>query len=485
MKPGRHRRSRAPLNAAAPALALLALIPGTVAAGQWDITPRFYGGETYSDNIGLDAVNPRSDFVTELTPGISVRGGGARLSLDLDYNLQNLIYADNDADNSLHHQLQANATANVLKDILFLDLQSRVSQELVDPAGRVSDSNLSVTGNRVNATSWVLSPYARHRFGGYADAEVRFSTNSLDIDRAQSGSSTSDHYSFKVQSGREFVRVPWQVLVDSTSVERSNGSSNKFESVNLDVSWVFNRKYRLNATLGQESNSFQSRRGSVDGTYWRLGATWTPSPRTEISGSIGDRFFGTTYALNVRHVHRRWTFTADYQESPQTTNQLFNSRQLVPFADPFTGQPFFDADLSSRIPLSTDTVELTDEVILNKRMNAAVAYNGRRNRVHVRGYNSDRTFEARGGQETARGFAVNWSHDFSTRLKGGLTGAWQTVDTQNGITNDRITLRPYLTYHLSRRVNTTVEYLYHDNSSDDARSSYTENQFSAFVRAHF
>ena len=92
-------------------LLLVLLYTTTVLAGDWDITPRISVAEIYSDNINLDDNDKEYDLVTEITPGISLRGEGARLRADLDYQMQNTIFLKNSDGNGTFHQLNANGTA--------------------------------------------------------------------------------------------------------------------------------------------------------------------------------------------------------------------------------------------------------------------------------------------------------------------------------------------------------------------------------------
>ena len=111
-----------PASRLAAPLVATALAHGAVTAGEWDVTPRIGVRQIYSDNI---AILPRGreqhDWVTEISPGFDVRGAGRRLQADIFYTGQGVIYARFDDNSDLFHRLQANATAEVLEEFLFVD----------------------------------------------------------------------------------------------------------------------------------------------------------------------------------------------------------------------------------------------------------------------------------------------------------------------------------------------------------------------------
>lgn len=453
-------------------------------AAQWDIVPRMRLKELYSDNIELTSTNEQDDFVTETTPGVSIRGVGSRLLLNADYNFQNLVYANDSDRNSSNHQLQANSTAELWKHVLFFDARALMTQQLVDNAGRFSNSNASVTGNRTDTTSYGFSPYVRHHFGALADLEARYEYSKVSYDLVSASSSESDHFTNTLSSGRLFRRVPWSLTYDDVEYRYDSGATSRLRSVTTQISYVINRMYRIDSTLGHESNDYASTRSSIDGMFWTIGGAWTPSLRTELAFGIGDRYFGTNFYVRARHLHRRLQFTANYDERPQNSSNLAG-QGLIPLVD-LNGDPVFDPNLSSDFPLVTDSTAISDQVFIQKRLNATLTYTRPRDAITLSGITDSRSFEGRGSDESVIGFSANWRHFLSKRLSGGLDGSWykSTFSRDTSRTDDRMSIRPFVSYDLGRSLSATVEYLYYDNSSDDARNAYTENRLSAILNVH-
>ena len=78
-------------RAAIGVISVSGLVYGTVAqAGDWTITPSIGVTEEFTDNSGLNSDNEdrNSDFTTTVTPGLSIRGEGGRMSLNLKLQLR-------------------------------------------------------------------------------------------------------------------------------------------------------------------------------------------------------------------------------------------------------------------------------------------------------------------------------------------------------------------------------------------------------------
>ena len=466
-------------------------------AARWDLTPRLYIGESYSDNVTLVSRNQLDDFITEITPGVSVRGKGSRLMVNLDYNYQLRRYAFNPKFNADSNQLQANATANIIRDILFVDVRGNISQQQISPRGGFSSSNLNVTGNRATVMTYGISPYVRHHFGPYAQSEVRYDLDRIETTNggqtlntaaqqaANQLNSDRTNLTAYLQSGRYFRRLPWKVDFSrsETTGRGTSGTNANFQRVTGSLSYVLTRKYRINSTVGYEENTYTSSQGATSGQFWTLGGTWTPSPRTELTAAFGERYFGNTISMHASHRHKHWIFTADYSEEPRLSTQQILSQQLIPLVDAF-GQPVFNPDTSSRIFLPVNTRQLTNQVYIDKRLTAALTYQTPRNTISVNGYTSDQTGQATGGAQTQRGLGMTWTHPLSPRLSGGTGANWYTTDSGTGGQFTYYEFRPFLKYQLGPSINANLEYRYVENDTDSVGGGYIENMVSAFLSMH-
>jgi uncharacterized protein (PEP-CTERM system associated) len=153
----------------------------------WTVVPELSVKEVFTDNLFLSASDEEEDFVTELTPRINIYGNGRRATVRVNYALQGLLYANNGDQNTHFHQLFSSGVCELVRQLIFIDGGATITQQNLTDTGRgvftnfgpgtflggVGD-NISVTGERETVTTYRLSPYLVHRFGDWADAELRF-----------------------------------------------------------------------------------------------------------------------------------------------------------------------------------------------------------------------------------------------------------------------------------------------------------------------
>jgi len=485
MPAGSHprRAGRPAARRAAPVLAA-ALLAGPAAAADWDVTPRLRLQEILTDNVELRSAEKEGDLVTRLAPGLSIRGQGARLTVNADYNLENLVYAADGSRDQTNHQFQSNATVELWRDHLFVDASSRVSQQLIDNQGRFTNSNISSTGNRADTLTYTFAPYYRQHLGPWADLTLRYEKSKVKNDTNLAQDSDIESLSAELASGRRFTRVPWSVRVESREVDRVTGAKAEFDSLVVNTTYRFTRRYALDLTAGIEDNTFNTTQNNRDGTYWTVGGTWTPNRRTEASLAIGDRFFGTTIRGSARHQRRRLNLSIDYQEQPRTTAEDQAFLNIFPVVDD-AGNPIFDPDLAGDFPLPIDGTALTQDVFVEKRLTGRATYNRRRDTVTFTVRDFAREFQTDRGDERTTSFSANWTRQLRRALTGGIDATWQRTTFDQGDREDRrIRVRPFLRYTLGPSVTGTLEYQFVDQSSDGSRIDFTENRLSASLNFH-
>src|SRR6185437_9823679 len=113
----------------------------------------------------------------QINPGITINGVGNRFRTNVTYATNSLIYAENSNFNRIRHQLNAAGTAELYKDLFFVDGRASISQQNVSLLGPQAIDNVNITGNRANVSVYSISPYLRHRFQDFATAEARYARN--------------------------------------------------------------------------------------------------------------------------------------------------------------------------------------------------------------------------------------------------------------------------------------------------------------------
>jgi len=468
---------------------LLAAGAGPVAAGNWTITPRATVSETYSDNVGLAASGAeRNDFITDANAGVSVHGAGRRLTLDADYNVQRVQHLRVSSANATNQQWQVGGEAEVLKKIGFLEFRTTMSQENTSNIGRTSDSNLN-SGARNDVLTFQISPVVRHRFGRYADTEFRLTYDRVQNDNGTSSSSSNSwRGESRITSGSAFPRFPWTLAVNRRKTNNTNGTTSTFQTIDGRVSYVLTKRWTLDGGVGIDANDFAtSGSDRQDGVRWRVGATFTPSLRTRVSGGYEHRPFDNSFFFDLSHRSRRTRWVASYSEEVTTSRQQQLQRVIVPLQDPF-GQPIEDPVTGDPATVPLDFVVPTDETIVAKTFNATMAVTGRRTTATVSLARSDRSFQITNDTETQTHASVSVTRTLSRRLSlnGGLTWRLTTPRTGTGSGDEtRWMLDAGLSYQVARRANGRLSYRYTKQEDEAGASDFSENQIAASVNLRF
>jgi len=480
------RPARGRPDACLPCVVVAAVLatPAPLAAGEWRFSSGALLRETYSDNVNLAPEGEEEgELVTDVNPGFSLRGQGARLSANLDYNLQAIFPAGDSVSRSLNHQLQADSSAELLERIVFVDVRSTVSQVNQTNTGRDSRSNITGAGDSTDAITYSVSPYVVHRFGSYADSLVRYTFDGV-INEGDAEDSTSTGVSANLTSGRRFSRMPWSVDASRRTIDNERSQDTDFQRVAGTLSYVFNRQWRVTGSAGREFNDFASSQDEQDGPFWRVSTTWTPSVRTTVEAGYADRFFGSNVFFDVEHRSRRTVWHASFAEDTSTTRDVQLQRQLIPLTDEF-GEPILDPEIGQPVLVPLDLETLSSEVIVRQRFSGGMAVRWRRTRLSVNGFHEQRDFQVTGDNETVVGASVAWSRDLRRHLSLRIDGGWQATEFRGGGDETVWDAGAALSYRLGAQLSGTASYQYLKQESGDAGSEFDENRFILALRMTF
>lgn len=465
--------------------------PLETVAGDWQIFPRLNVSESYTDNVFLTERDTDGDLITTVMPGLTLRGTSARLTSNIDYNLQYLDYVDNGDLDDVFHQLQGDGQLTVIDDFLYFSAASRLSQQNTNNLGRFARSNRSRTGNRSSVLFYEYGPSVRHRLGSWALFQANYTRNSAERTQLREPqipgavilpdeTSEEETLQASVSSGPRVPRTPMSVsytMRDQTSTNRRNG---KLERVNATVGYQVNRQLQLTAEGGAEFNDFETvQRFDRSGPSWFLGGIWTPTPRTTIDGAYGQRVFGKTFRVSADHTMRRVLLSFNYGEDLRTTNQFQSELELVPLEDAF-GQPILEPGFDPEIPSPLDVPSLATDIVLSSNMSASVSYQGRRRTFGIAYANRDNEFQQSGLLETNRDVSVYFTHRLTPAVVANVGGFWRDSD-RRGDSNKTISVTSSLRFSLGRHLRLNLRYAYIDGGGRAARGDFTENVVTADV----
>jgi len=492
----------------------LACLPLVVQSADWDATARLALAEVYSDNIRLSVGDDEEqESITTITPGLSVRGQGARLKLGLDYSMQNIFYARNSDQNRTSHRLQANEQSELIKDLFYFDSSASISQQLTNPVDSFSQDNLSLSGQRDDVVTLQVEPYFKRTLGSYATAELRYLHGWVDYDATGVSDAESSTASAYLANGREAANWNWRLGYRQQKDIRDTGPDSERRSSDGMIRYRMIDTLSLVGYAGREENDIQTSRSSADGTYWSAGFIWTPGPkfsfeatagdnydqarlnwnpssRTSVNIGYSDRDVGLNTAVSwsgqISHRTRRSTWAFDYSEAVTSTLLLaLKSQTPVVLADD-QGEVLFGPD-GVPIIAFVNEFELTDEEFLRARAQGAVSYRTGKSNVSLMAYNELRTYELSGNELASEGGNVSWRWQFASRTSSIISVHGQRFDVLNSTDRRQsLTSKASLARTLNSRMNARVELSHYEadtgNSSSD---NIVENRISAYLNMSF
>ncbi len=495
---------------------ILLICPAYSTAADWKITPRLSLLETYTDNVTLASRgNEKSDFITQINPGVSLTGNGARLKVNANYTMQNLFYANESSPSRTVHQLSSGANATLIKNFFFLDSTANISQQNISLLGPLTTNNENITNNRTTVKTYSISPYIRHNFSDFASSQARYTHNAVYTGVEGQSGSQSDRILFSLTSGSAFRTLGWGLNYNRQKIG-GLGTSGVNEQYTGNLRYRVSSKFSLTGTSGYQKFSYISTTGKSAGSSWTAGLVWTPTQRTNITANTGQSFFGTTYTLSASHRTRRSTWSLNYNQSITTTRDQFLIPATVDTAgflnqlwtsnipDPILRQQTVDAFIQDN-GLSASIFDpinlLTNRFFLQKRLQATVALSGARNTLVLSTFHTLReaqtssvadsvlfgTSNSTLNNDTKQiGGSALWNWQIGSRTTANIGAVYtkaRTLDTD--ITNDTKTFNAGLTRLIQPKLNGALKFRHVERSSNLIGGDSRENALIASLTMSF
>lgn len=416
---------------------------GTVAqAGNWTITPSLSVTETFTDNSGLKTDNDdrNSDFLTQVSPGLSVNGAGGRTSLNLNYAFNQNYYHRGTQQDEYNNQLAAVGQAELLKRVFFVDGQAAILQIVEDGTQATANSPAGQNVNRTETRSYNLSPFIRQHFGQWLEAEPRYTFNQTTTESNNVQDTITQTGTITVNGGRRFAIFPWSVVASERRTQYDGGrATDKDHRVDGTFSYVLDRRLTLTGGVGWEYIEDPGLVEEPKGITWSGGFTARPSSRTSLQFSYGDRFGDRNISASVNHrLSVRTSVSASYTESIQTSQSLIAQQVTSLTTDPTTPGavpiPFTTPGGDPLFAFPDTQLGLTESTFRQKIFRLGFNGTRRRNSFNGGGFWEERKTESTDITEKAIGGNVAVSRRLNPRLNGsvGISVRMTDFGTPNG-----------------------------------------------------
>ena len=496
--------------------------PESVLAFDWNVRPSFSLSEVFSDNLELSDTAKQSGFITEFAPGISLYGNSPWSNFNLNYRMQGLYNAAGSQSVDINHQLQMNSLYQAVRNTLFLQTSSSISQQNTSNSFIATD-NLTGNSDRADVKNYTISPYWTPNFGQYASGLVKFEYQKTTFDQT-SGSDTSlaisDSNSFlyqaRLSSGSKFNQVRWNLNYSAQDQERESDDDVHFEQLQGDTRYYINRKFNVFALAGYENNDYQTTQNDPNnGVFYTFGGQWNPSqwysleagygnnrhitmsitPSTNFTSNVTFRNkevglnSGNSWDANLNYRAKQANVGFKYFQETTTVQQVLTQQRIFTQEDEF-GNVVLDPVTQQPELFILNQPNYVDDVIVRKRGNISFGFNTGKSFYNASVYNERRTYEQSTEEDNIYGASGSWQWQFAPRVNLYLQPTWQSTENDtNG--NDRYDVALGLTrsipINLGRPLlmNTRIEYRHIDQMSDDADLDYTENRATANFAVQF
>ena len=339
--------------------------------------------EAFNDNIFQSSNHHKSDFITYITPELSIRTETPRLQASLDYAPTASIYASHGGEDSVAQNLNLYGLATLVDDALFLDVRgfAGVSPKNGNvPIGSNGLGAASIGGfggssangtaflsrnNQTQTYSFSVSPYFVHRFGDagtltIADrvsqsvySNLGSSSNLLPVQGSQTNSNLfTNEALLQFITGSALGRFKNVTIADATQFSGNGVTSGAHQNVVTNrLGYAVTHAVSVFGEVGYEDIGYPHGFPPVkiEDAVWAVGTTLTPDPDSTITVGYGHRYGFSSAFLNAYYmITPRTQLFATYQTGLGTDLQEVQSLVAASGVDQFgnvvdsqTGAPLF------------------------------------------------------------------------------------------------------------------------------------------------
>lgn len=488
------------------------------------VRPYLSISEVFSDNLTLSETGKKSGFITEVSPGLSAYGSSPWSNFNLNYRLQGLYNAGGRDAVDVKHQLQMNSLYQLVRNKLFIQANSSISQQNISNTFIATD-NLTGNSGRTETKNFSISPYWTPTFGQYAKGLFKVGYQNASFGNSGSVAGfVSDSQTFSAQarlsSGSKFSSVRWNLNYSLQENYRDAGDDVRFERYFGDVQYYLTRKFSVFGQFGYENNEFLTLNNTLhNGFYYTFGGRWSPSKWYSVEAGYGNNKFvtvrfnpssnltsyityrnkdiglntGNSWDVNINYRANQAVINARYSQQTTTVQDsliqqinfnIFDTINNTFLINPITGTPQFSINVPT----------FFNDVVVSKQANLTLGYRTGKSYYNISLYNTRRSYELNPQEDDVFGASASWQWQFAPRLNFYLRPTWQSTNVKNaGVSsgNDRydvaLGLSRTIPINLGRPLimNTRLEFRHISQISDLSSSDYTENRATANFAVQF
>jgi uncharacterized protein (PEP-CTERM system associated) len=479
----------------------------TIGAGQgylidgWLIAPSVDLRQSFTDNAFETSRPRRSDAYTTIAPAVTVSRQGANNQVYLNYDFQADKYWNNDGLDRIQHDLTEFSHSGLIRDWLFFDTDAVIRQEPLTP---FASFTINPSTQRFNTTQEIglsASPYLRHRFGSFAESELRYSYGQVNYDTTGLVDTRTNEVSWNTVSGDDFTQLRWTTQFAYSDTQRSG----KFLQVGPNLSFIANPSGDAITEVGQANLEYIVVRGvgllfgggyesiqdptlshNIRDATWNVGFHLRPGPRTDLRVLYGRQYGATVFTgAGQYELSPATKFTAQLINDIETSSSILQQNLLGLGVDEF-GNAVVGADQQLLDNNSNTLLGISQAAFRRRRAEIDMRSEFGRNVINPQIYYERRRTDLTNSVETATGITVYYTRDLAPDLVGTASLNYRHVNYSfpSARENDYFGSLG-LIYQLSKATSTYGSYSHLTRNSNSPSGDLEENLFVIGVRRYF
>lgn len=268
---------------------------------EWKVEPKLGLNVTVTDNLGLQTADSNKDraLVTTLSPGVRIVKNGRNLRGSLDYTLNGLAYFKSDRGSQLQNSLTGQALAELIDNVLFVDVQAGISQQSASVFGQQFVDSKIGNLNRSEVYRLGVSPYLRGVVPGVADYELRANVVETNAKKSINGDSRSANLTMRLD-GTTSRLLKWSTLASVQRFDYKAGRDNTMAQLTGTLHYKPHPDIELAAMAGAERSDFLATSKTTGATYG-INGIWLPTVRTKVVADWQHHEYGNSHTLSFEH----------------------------------------------------------------------------------------------------------------------------------------------------------------------------------------
>ncbi|MES9970399.1 MAG: TIGR03016 family PEP-CTERM system-associated outer membrane protein [Candidatus Thiodiazotropha sp.] len=457
---------------------VVAVNTGSVYGADWVISPSVGLRHIYTDNVNLTNEDEVSDNVTVLSPTLSIFKEGGRASLDFNYAPEYRHFSDETSDSEVVHFMRTEGNLELAENHFYIDGWLTADRTNITSTGRTSIDGITGAEDDTDYYTVGLSPYLTGRLGNFSVVEVRLTGDKVNYSEDLDNDSTAKRGEIAFGSGSMFTNQIWELLLQKSDVEYQNlDVNNETQIARADYIQKLTQQWALSFSAGYEKYELAVAEDRDD-TTWRVGAIYTPTPRTSVALGVGERSFGDDYYFDFSHRSSKTIWTARYEQDFISAREELRTAPLFERMDAF-GEMVRDPILES-FPITTRgtySPSLSEDYYESKRFSTEFTYQTGRNYIGLQAVFQERIYE-RDGRDTEDIEIGLLMQRRLSRLMSGFIHIIGTDHEQDTLVYDQLLTSLGLNYQIGQDSRITLRFAHNERDADTDINSYEENSAS-------